>query len=194
LAGAPAEGPILDEAAAKRRGTLLHLLLEHLPGTDPERWPALAQHLLAGRPGPATEEPEERPSPAEAEIAELLAEATAVLTAPALAPLFTGEALAEVPFSAPITGERRLHGTIDRLVVTPDTVRIIDFKSNALVPATPGEVPQGILAQMGAYATAMAQIYPGRRIETAVLWTRTAELMDLPQDLVIGAWETTTTP
>ena len=37
---------------------------------------------------------------------------------------------------------------------------------------------------MGAYASALAQVFPGKTIEIALLWTRTATLMHLPHDLV----------
>ncbi len=40
---------------------------------------------------------------------------------------------------------------------------------------------------MGAYAAALAAIWPGRRIETAMLWTRTARLMPLPPALTAAA-------
>jgi len=39
----------------------------------------------------------------------------------------------------------------------------------------------------GAYAEALGQIYPDRKIETALLWTRTARMMVLPHDLVTAA-------
>lgn len=106
-----------------------------------------------------------------------------------LRPLFAPEALAEVPISAhldALTG-RRIHGTIDRLIVTPEKITAVDFKTNAVVPDTPAAVPSGLLRQMGAYAHALQQIYPGRTIETALLWTRTATLMPLPHDLVTQA-------
>ena len=40
---------------------------------------------------------------------------------------------------------------------------------------------------MGAYAAALAQIYPQHRIDTAILWTQTAELMILSPALVQAA-------
>ena len=40
---------------------------------------------------------------------------------------------------------------------------------------------------MGAYAAALAPIWPGRRIETAILWTRTRRLVRLPADLTQAA-------
>lgn len=168
LGGAKAiAGDGLDEETAKARGTALHLLLEHLPGAARGDWPALAAALV----------------PDAALRAELLAEAQAVLTAPGLAQVFDGPALTEVAITADLGGQRML-GTIDRLLLRGDRVLAIDYKSNRVIPATPAEVPEGILRQMGAYAEALAQVYPGRRIETAILWTRTADLMILPQDMV----------
>ncbi|MDB6452781.1 double-strand break repair helicase AddA [Falsirhodobacter sp. 20TX0035] len=160
LGGAKAlAGEGMEEEAAKARGTQLHLLLEHLP-TAPDR-----ARLLV---------PDD----------DLLAEAHAVLAAhPAL---FAPDTLAEVAVTADLEGAR-LYGTIDRLIVEADRVLAIDFKSNRTVPATPEQVPDGILRQMGAYAHALAQIWPDRRVDTAILWTRNATLMDLPPDLVRAA-------
>ena len=78
-------------------------------------------------------------------------------------------------------------GRVDRLIVEPGRVLAVDFKSHQAVPATPEAVPEGILRQMGAYRAGLAAIYPGRRIETAVLWTRVPRLMPLPDALVLAA-------
>lgn len=160
----------LDEEAAKARGTRLHLLLEHLPGRPETGWPRLARNLLQGA----------------ADCAELLAEASAVLQNAAVADVFHPDTLAEVPITADLLGTR-LHGIIDRLIVTPDKVIAVDFKSNATIPVTPEQCPEGLLRQMGAYAYALQQIYPGRTIETALLWTRSTTLMPLPHELVTAA-------
>ena len=165
-----------DEAAALRRGRQLHLLLEHLPGWPEATWPRRARDLLAAGPDPADE----------ALAADLLEEAQAVLTAPDLAVLFGPDALAEIDVTAPWAGGRLL-GTVDRLVVGPDRVLAVDYKSNRIVPGAPEDVPAGLLRQMGAYAHALAQVFPGRRIETALLWTRTARLMPLPAALTARA-------
>ena len=63
----------------------------------------------------------------------------------------------------------------------------MDFKTNAMVPDTVADCPDGLLRQMGAYAHALGQLYPDRRIETAILWTRTATLMRLPHESVSAA-------
>jgi len=161
-----------DEEAGKARGTHLHLLLEHLPALAREDWARVAENLLADLPG--------------TERAELLDEAAGVLDAPGLSQVFAPDSLAEVPVTAQLRA-RRIHGVIDRLIVSPERVLAVDFKTNATVPARAEDCPEGLLRQMGAYAAALAQIYPDRPVETAILWTRSAQMMALPHDLVSRA-------
>ncbi len=174
-----------DEAAALRRGTLLHLLLQHLPGRPDADWPTLAAGLLRGA---GCDDP--------AETDTLFAEAHRVLTDPALAHIFGPEALAEVELSARVEalGGQIVGGVIDRLIVAPDRVLAVDFKSNALVPDRPEKVPEGILRQLGAYAAMLEAAYPGRAVEVAVVWTRTASLMPLPINIVRAAMQKPTVP
>jgi len=162
----------LNEAAAMVRGSAIHTLLEHLPQADPDQRPALAARLLARLP--------------ECEGPDPLAEVMRVLENPTCAALFEGNALTEVPLSAKLNGQP-MFGIIDRLLIAPDHVLAVDFKSNAAVPDTIEAIPEGILRQMGAYAAALAQIYPDRRIETAILWTRGVTLMRLPHKVVTDA-------
>jgi ATP-dependent helicase/nuclease subunit A len=175
-------GEATGDETALRRGRQIHRLLEHLPASPRADWPALAPALLAQGEDPATP----------AETALLLVETDRILTAPDLADLFAPDALAEVPFTCPLAGGLTLEGTIDRLLVTPARVRAVDFKTNATVPDRPEDVPEGLLRQMGAYAAALALIFPDRPVETAILWTRTARLMPLPHGLVTGAFRRAT--
>ncbi|MEQ9260212.1 MAG: double-strand break repair helicase AddA [Roseovarius sp.] len=176
----------LDEDAAKLRGSRVHRLLELLPALPEAEWPKAARALLADGTEPLTE----------AEAALLLEEAASVLGSPVMQEVFAPGSLAEVPVSAnlPTLAGRRIHGIIDRLVVSPGHVLAVDFKTNAMVPPTPAACPDGLLRQMGAYAEALAQLYPGRRISTALLWTRAPSLMVLPHDLVSEALANTTLP
>ncbi len=171
----PGEVDGSGEDAAKARGTALHLLLEHLPSAPRAGWPALSATLI--------------PDPAQR--AALYPEAEAVLTT--LPHIFTPEALSEVTFTATFNGQPML-GTIDRLLITHDHILAVDFKSNHRTPATPAQTPEGILRQMAAYAEALRQIYPTHRIDTAILWTRTATLMPLPPDIVRAAMQRSTIP
>ena len=111
----------------------------------------------------------------------------------ALPHIFAPETLAEVGFTASFNGHP-LQGTIDRLLIAPDHILAVDFKSNHRTPVTPAETPEGILRQMAAYAEALRQIYPDHRIDTAILWTRTATLMPLPPDIVRAAMQRATIP
>jgi ATP-dependent helicase/nuclease subunit A len=152
-----------DMEVAMARGVQLHDLLENLPAHDPAEWPRVAQALRAE---------------------EVLDEASRVIERHP--ELFHVDTLAEVPITAALSGKRML-GVIDRLVVSAERVLAVDFKSNQVIPRRAEDVPEGILRQMGAYAAALAQIYPDKRIETAILWTRTAELMQLDPDIVSAA-------
>ncbi len=178
LPGEPALG---DEDDPLRRGRQLHLLLEHLPAHPRAEWPSLALSLL-GEGEDAVREQQE--------VERLLADAVRVLDDSTSGPLFSAEALTEVGVTAPLPlpGGGRLHGTIDRLLIRPDRILAVDFKTNRIVPQTPQDVPAGLLAQMGAYHAALTQIYPDRPVEVALLWTSLPRLMPLPDDLVTAAF------
>jgi len=182
LGGAKAlPGDGLDEDSAKARGTALHLLLEHLPQVAAADRAALAADLV---PDPLL-------------CADVLTEAMAVLDDPALAFLFAPDTLAEVPLTAPLMlgrESRVMMGTVDRLIIAPDHVLAVDYKTNRVVPATAAETPEGLLRQLGAYASALGQIYPGRRVDTAILWTRTRTLMRFDPEIVSAALARTTIP
>ncbi len=172
----------LDEAAARRQGTWLHLMLQHLPGLPRRDWPEVAARLAEGVDS--------------AETDTVFAEARAVIDAPDLGPLFQPGALVEVELAAhvPELGGRMVQGTVDRLVILPDRILAVDFKSNRQVPDRPEDVPEGILRQLGAYAAMLGQIYPDRKVDVAVVWTRTAQLMVIPPNIVRAAMQKATLP
>ncbi|MTH65229.1 double-strand break repair helicase AddA [Paracoccus shanxieyensis] len=168
-----------DAQAAMLFGTRLHLLMEHLPGRDPDQWPDIARDVLSGAEGGL---------PEAAALAGLLDEARQILTAPALAEVFDlpdgAQVMQEIALTAPIPGVGMLWGKIDRLVIQGDRVLAVDYKSNRDVPDAPQATPLGVLRQMAAYRAALAQIFPGHRIEAAILWTATRSLMPLPAALM----------
>jgi ATP-dependent helicase/nuclease subunit A len=168
-----------DVEAAKARGTALHALLEHLGDCLPAERAAVGAAVLDGLGSPL----------AGSDGAELLRTAQRLLDDASLAAIFAPGTLAEVPVAGPVAtlGGRMVAGTIDRLIVGPEAVLAVDYKSNRAVPSGPDEVPEGLLRQMGAYAALLADAYPDRRIETAILWTATGSLMPLPHDIVMEA-------
>lgn len=167
--------PLPPQAAAlaARRGIAIHRLLERLPDMPPDAREQAARGWLRRN---AADFPD-------GEREEMLASALAVLAEPEWAALFSPHALAEVPLAA-IVGGRVIAGTADRLLVEPDRVLIADFKTARRPPASLAQVPAATLRQMAAYAAALAEIYPGRRVEAALLYTQVPRLIALPADLL----------
>lgn len=171
----PAPPPSAAMARAAERGTLMHALFERLPGVEPESRHQMAMTWLE-RMAPDFEAHDR---------SDMVAAVLRVLDDTAFAPLFGPDSLAEVPFSALVDG-RVIAGSIDRLLVGETVVRVIDFKTGAHVPDGEAAVPIGYLRQMGAYAAALAVIFPGRTIEAALLFTGGPRLIAL-SDAMIAA-------
>ncbi len=170
LAGGLAGAALADAA---RRGVLIHRLLERLPEVAADDREAAARRWLARSAA-------ELAPTAQAEI---VAAALAVAANPAWSSLFSGDALAEVPIAA-VVGGQVIAGTIDRLLVGPGDVRLVDYKTTRRPPASAEQVPLATLRQMGAYAAALAVTFPGRRISAALLYTHTPHLIELPEALL----------
>jgi ATP-dependent helicase/nuclease subunit A len=160
-------------AAAARRGVLIHRLLERLPDVARELREAQARAWLARNAVDLAEE--ERDG--------ILAGVLAVLAAPDWAELFSPVALAEVPLAATVGGQV-IAGTADRLLVERNRVLVADFKTARRPPGSLSEVPASTLRQMAAYAAALSAIYPGRRVEAALLYTQTPLLIAIPPELL----------
>ncbi|HEY1146582.1 MAG TPA: PD-(D/E)XK nuclease family protein, partial [Allosphingosinicella sp.] len=155
----PPPGPAMRAAA--ERGRLLHILFERLPAVEPARRQEAADAWLAHSAGVA--DPAAR--------REMAALACAILADPAFEEVFGGEALVEAPVAAVTADGTVVSGTIDRLLVTEDAIRLIDFKTGRAVPDAPERVPVPHLRQMAAYVAALGVIFPGRRIDAALLYT-----------------------
>lgn len=168
----PPPGPALRRAA--ERGRLLHGLFERLPALPPADRSASADRWLAGSAGVVDA----------GERADLIAAALAVTEDPRFAALFGPQSLAEAPIAAVVEGGLVVSGTIDRLLVEADRVRVVDFKTGRRAPATPEAIPDYHLRQMAAYAEALAVIFPGRRVEAALLYAAGPVLHVLPPTLL----------
>ncbi|MBC2664145.1 double-strand break repair helicase AddA [Novosphingobium flavum] len=166
-------GRAADVAAAARRGTLIHRLLERLPDLAAESRHEAAARWLARNAADLAQDVR----------AEMAGAALRVLAVEGWGDLFGPGALAEVPIAATV-GEQVVAGTIDRLIVTAGRIRLVDFKTARRPPASAEQVPVAILRQMGAYAAALEQVWPGRIIEAALLYTEAPALIVLPDELV----------
>lgn len=173
----PGDAGEADLEAALLHGARVHRLLQFLPAIGPADWPAAAARLLGLPPQ---------------DCAPILAEASATIRAyPAV---FADDTLAEVDLAAhlPALGSP-MAGTVDRLVMSEERVLAVDFKTNAVIPASADEVPEGILRQMGAYLAALEQVWPARRIELAIIWTKGPTLMAVEHGIVREALARATT-
>lgn len=104
-----------------------------------------------------------------------------MLDHPEMAPFLQPQSLAEAEITVELEElGGRVHGAIDRLLVEADHIRILDFKSNAIVPETAAQTPLGITRQMAAYRAALRRIYPDRPISCFIFWTVTGTMMELP--------------
>jgi len=162
----------LDPMTARLAGTALHALLQHLAKVAPAERPAVAARAL---PQLLPEAPEQHQG--------LQTKALSILSRPELAPLFAEASRAEVPFlaTAQHKGETvTIAGRIDRIVSTPEGVLLVDFKSDADPVMEPARVKPGYLTQLGLYALVAKQLFPGQRIEAAILWTGLESLLKLP--------------
>ena len=162
----PPPSPAMQAAA--RRGNLLHLLFERLPGVVEAERHALALRWLE-RQGVETDS--ERREMADA-VCNILAD-------PTFADLFGDGSLAEAPIAATLPDGRVIAGTIDRLRISSELVQVIDYKTGRSVPTDAAEVPRSHRLQMEAYQHALAVIFPGSRIEAALLYTSGPKLIAL---------------
>ncbi len=146
--------------AAVTRGLLLHALFERLPPVATATRRAAALRWLAVQ----------APMLDDAARMAMADEVLAILDDPAHAALFGPDSLAEVPLSAVVDG-MVVAGIVDRLRVTDDAVTVIDYKTGRRIPESAADVAPAYLRQMAAYRDALAVIFPGRRVETALLYT-----------------------
>jgi ATP-dependent helicase/nuclease subunit A len=158
-----------------KRGLLVHRLLQSLPELPQIERDAAARRFLA------------RPTHALAaeEQDEIRGEILALLNHPDFAALFGPGSQAEVPLVG-LVGRHALSGQIDRLVVAPDHVLIVDYKTLRSVPTTEAEVAPVYLRQLAIYRAALARIYPGRDIRCALLWTQGPLLMPISPERLAG--------
>ncbi|MGB0681237.1 MAG: double-strand break repair helicase AddA [Magnetovibrionaceae bacterium] len=172
----PARSPF-DADGNRRflRGRLIHRLLQSLPDLDPEaRAEACARFLE--RPHLELSAEEQR---------EIATETLSVMSLGEAAPLFGPGSRAEVPIAG-LVGNRAFTGRVDRLLVTPGAVHVLDFKTNRPPPRLVDDVAPVYLGQMAAYRAALRLIYPDRPVSCSLLWTDVPLLMPLPDPLLDG--------
>jgi ATP-dependent helicase/nuclease subunit A len=160
-----------ERRRAIERGTLVHRLLQSLPGVAPERRTEAARRFLA-----------RAQDLSDAERDELARQVLRLLADPQFAALFAPGSRAEISIAGRVGG-RTVSGQIDRLVITPQAVLIADYKTNRPAPSSLDEAvartPEYV-AQLALYRAVLARLYPDRPVRAALLWTDIPMLMEIP--------------
>jgi ATP-dependent helicase/nuclease subunit A len=161
-------------ARAVQRGTLVHRLLQSLPDLATERRHEAAQKYLARNADGWSDGDREA----------LAQGVLALIEDRRFAPVFGAGSRAEVGIAGRLARPGRppalVSGQIDRLVVTPDEVLIVDYKTNHTPPQLPAEAPRAYVRQLALYRAVLQKLYPQLPVRAALLWTETPELMEIP--------------
>jgi ATP-dependent helicase/nuclease subunit A len=160
-------------ARSLQRGTLVHRLLQSLPDVATERRRDAALKYLARNADGWTDGDREA-----------LAEAMLALIADSrFAAVFAPGSRAEVSIAGRLERPGRpsalVSGQVDRLVVSPGEVLIVDFKTNHAPPNLPAQAPSAYVRQLALYRAVLQKLYPQLPVRTALLWTETPELMEI---------------
>jgi ATP-dependent helicase/nuclease subunit A len=177
----PASSPLAEAGGLGRyrRGELIHRLLQLLPDLAPDRRAEAARRLLA-------RERDLRDD----QRAEMVGAALGVLEDPRFAAVFGPGSRAEAAVAG--VAERlpaglAVSGRVDRLLVEAGRVLVVDFKTNRPAPARIEDAADAYITQMALYWALLGEIYPGRAIEAALVWTDGPRLMPVPERLMRDA-------
>ena len=164
----PAPPPSPGQRLAAERGTIIHALLERLPDVAPHQREQAALRWL-----------EQSAGIAEAKVREEIAAAVCGLIADSrFAALFGPGSLGEAPIAATLPDGRVIAGTVDRLLVEPKRIVVVDYKTGR-APERAEAIPLSHRLQMDAYAQALGVIFPDREVVAALLYTANARLFEL---------------
>ena len=165
--------PSISMQAAAERGKILHSLFQRLPDIAKDRRADIADRWLQKQRGIA--DPDER--------SELIDTALAVIENEGWSEIFSPDSLAESPIAA-VVGEDVISGTVDRLLITDEMIKVVDFKTGRKVPKAISDVPVAYLRQMAAYVAALEKIFPDRMIKAALLYSHQPKLFPIPEDIL----------
>lgn len=156
---------------AIRRGTIIHKLLEILPEVSAEKRGDLMDKYL--------ESPAHQLTPKDQ--TDIKTKVTSVLDDPNFREIFAPGSRAEVSIAG-IVEERLASGQVDRVAVTDKEVLIVDYKSNRGVPENIEAAPRAYIKQLQLYAKLLGEVYKGKKVRAALLWTETGTLMEVPDE------------
>ena len=78
-------------------------------------------------------------------------------------------------------------GIVDRLAVTEDAILIADYKTNRDPPRNARRSSEAYVAQLALYRAVLAQLYPGKAVRAALVWTEVPDLMEVSAEAMDAA-------
>jgi ATP-dependent helicase/nuclease subunit A len=161
----------------RKRGLILHRLMQSLPELPPERRiPATRDFLTHAAQDLGADDCEK-----------ITAQVACLLSDNRFQALYAPGSRAEVDIVGRLQlGGRKIgvSGRIDRLAVTQKEVLIADFKTNRLPPDRIDEVPRIYVRQLALYRAVLGHLYPDRRVRAALIWTEVPELTELSPEIL----------
>ncbi len=157
-----------DRTAALRRGRLIHALLQTLPDLPEDKREAAGQRFLSRDPEVTSEDAQE-----------MLSVSLRTLQDPAYGSIFAAGGRNEAAIVGMLPGGQMVNGRVDRLIINPDEVLIIDYKTDRPAPADASGIGEAYLVQMAAYRAVMQSLYSDRPVRCALLYTDGPRLIEL---------------
>ncbi|MDZ7802578.1 UvrD-helicase domain-containing protein [Thiohalophilus sp.] len=162
--GTDTHSEVVDEDG-RQRGIVIHRCLEWLCA-EPELPLESVLQRLAGEAPPAL-------------LEQCYAEARQTFRAEALAAIFHPPAGVQSYNELPLLYRREgrtVNGVIDRLLIEPGRIQLIDYKTHAGAVNDPAAIAAQYAQQMRLYADGVRQLWPGREVQAALLFTASAQL------------------
>ena len=150
------------------RGTIIHRLLQLLPEIAKEHRLNAANQYFSNNTFALSS----------TEQSQIISEVFSIIENPEFSALFEKQSKAEVPIMGEVDGQI-ISGQIDRLVVLPDKVLIVDYKTNRPAAKSLADIQHSYLKQLKAYKSLIKKIYPDKITKTYILWTNTAQMMEI---------------
>jgi ATP-dependent helicase/nuclease subunit A len=150
------------------RGRVIHKILQEIPGLAEYDALKEARRLL-------------EKSHLDTALAEEIVD---LISKPETLDFFALTSQAEVSLGAILPDGQRFAGRVDRLVIRPNDIWVLDYKTDWNVPEALSHT-HPYVTQMAAYAVALRQAYPNKPVKTALLWTN-ARRLDWISDEMLG--------
>ncbi|MGH6795396.1 MAG: PD-(D/E)XK nuclease family protein, partial [Methylocella sp.] len=171
-------GPAQASREALRRGRLMHLLLQYLPGIAAGDQHVAAMAFLSAR----------APSLDESARQNLALEVLRLIALPELASLFGPCSKAEVSVAGRITlGPKTIDvcGRVDRIGENQKQILVADYKTGTPCPLDGTQA--GYIEQMALYRAVLAPLWPDKTLRMLLIWTAGPCVVWLPGGMLDAA-------